>query len=151
MKNRSGLTLIEVMIAVMVFSFAITVFAALFPLSMRMRSKSANVSQATTIAQQKIEQIRALSYDNITFSGLRGANVVDASPTASPYSFTSVDNLAGKLPEPTGTVTVANAGSGANVSDLKRIDVTVTWGGIINNGNTVTVTTTISNKEVRTR
>jgi prepilin-type N-terminal cleavage/methylation domain-containing protein len=152
MKNRSGMTLIEVMIAVMVFSFAITVFASLYPLAMRMRSKSENVTRATAIAQQKIEQIRALPYTSLTFSALRAENVVDASPTSQPWSFTSVDSLSGKLPEASGTISISDAGSGANTSDLKRVDITVSWGGIVNNGhNTLTVSTTLSNKEVRSR
>jgi prepilin-type N-terminal cleavage/methylation domain-containing protein len=151
MKNRPGMSLIEVIIAVMVFSFAITVFAALYPLAARMRVKSEYVTQATTIAQRKVEQIRALPYTSLNFTSLRGANVIDASPTSSPYSFTSVDNIASKLPEATGTLTLANAGSGSNVSALKRIDVTVSWGGVVANGNTVTVSTTIANKEVRLR
>jgi prepilin-type N-terminal cleavage/methylation domain-containing protein len=151
MKNRSGMTLIEVMIAVMVFSFAITVFAALYPLSMRMRSKSENVSQATMIAQKKIEQLRALPYTSLTYTSLYGANIIDSSPNSSPYSFTSVDVLSNKLPEPTGTLTLSNAGSGGNAADLKEISVTVSWGGVVINGNSVTVTTQIANKEVRTR
>lgn len=151
MKNRSGMTLIEVMIAVMVFSFAITVFASLFPLAMRMRSKSENVSQATMIAQKKIEQIRALPYTSLTYTSLRGANVIDASPNTSPYSFTSMDNLASKLPEPTSSLTVSNVGTSPYTADLKQITVTVSWGGIITNGNSVTVTTQIANKEARVR
>jgi prepilin-type N-terminal cleavage/methylation domain-containing protein len=151
MKNRPGMTLIEVMIAVMVFSFAITVFASLFPLAMRMRSKSENVSQATMIAQKKIDQLRALPYTSLTYTSLQGANVIDASPNTSPYSFTSVDNLATKLPEPTSSLTVSNAGSGSHTADLKQISVTVSWGGIISNGNSVTMTTQIANKEARVR
>jgi prepilin-type N-terminal cleavage/methylation domain-containing protein len=151
MKNRPGLSLIEVMIAVMVFSFAITAFAALYPLAARQRVKSEYVTRAATIAQRKVEQIRALPYSSLNYTSLRGANVIDASPTASPYSFTTIDTLAGKLPQATGTVTLANAGSGSNTSDLKRIDVTVTWGGAVANGNTVTVSTTIANKEARLR
>jgi prepilin-type N-terminal cleavage/methylation domain-containing protein len=151
MKNRSGMSLVEVMIAVMLFSFAITVFASLFPMSMRMRAKSEAVSQATAFAQQKIEQIRTLPYTSLTYSALRGANVIDASPTSQPYAFTSVDNLASKLTTPTGTVTVTDAGSGAFTADLKRVDVTVTWGGIAGQNNTVTVSTLLSNKEVKVK
>ena len=146
MKNRSGLTLIEVMIAVMVFSFAITVFASLYPLAMRMRSKSENVSRATAIAQKKIEQLRALPYASLTYSGLLANSIVDSSPSASPYAFTSVDSLTSQLPEAAGTLTVSTP-----ATDLIRLDVTVTWGGLVTNGNTVTVSTMVANKEVKTR
>src|SRR5262249_5268262 len=128
MKNREGFSLIEVMIAVLVLSFTVALFGALYPMSMRLRSKSENVTQATMIAQQKIEQIRSIPYDSLTFSSLRSNNLVDASPTSAPYSFTTIDNLANKLPQPTGTVSISNAGTGTHTADLKLVTVTVSWG-----------------------
>jgi hypothetical protein len=62
-----------------------------------------------------------------------------------------VDNLASKLPEPTSSLSISNVGSGSYTADLKQISVTVSWGGVITNGNTVTVTTQIANKEARVR
>jgi type IV pilus assembly protein PilV len=146
MKNRSGFTLIEVMIAVLILSFAVAVFAPLYPLSMRMRSKAENVTRATTLAQQKIEQVRALPYSTVTYSGLRANSLIDASPNSSPYSFTTVDGLASKLPEGTGTLTLSTP-----ATDLMQVDVTVTWGGLVQNGNTVTMSTQITNKAVKSR
>ena len=146
MKNRSGLSLIEVMIAVMVLSFAVATFAPLYPISLRMRSKAENVTRATTLAQQKIEQVRAIPYSSLTYSGLQANSVIDASPNSSPYSFTTVDGVASKLPQATGTLTVSTP-----ATDLKQVDVTVTWGGLVQNGNTVTVSTLIANKVVKSR
>jgi Tfp pilus assembly protein PilV len=146
MKKRSGLSLIEVMIAVMLLSFTVTVFASLFPIAMRLRSKSENVTRATTLAQQKIEQLRSQPYANLNYTVLRAANIIDASPTTSPFSFTSVNSLTSSLPEGSGTLTITDA-----ATDLKRVDVTLTWGGLVANGNTVTMTTLIANKEVKTR
>ncbi len=146
MKNRPGLSLIEVMIAVLVLSFAVTVFASLYPLAMRLRSKSENTTRATTLCQQKIEQVRALPYTSLNYSGLQGGSVIDTSPNSSPYSFTSVDSLATKLPQGTGSIAISNPGSDP---DLTRIDVTVTWGGVVQGGNSVTMSTLIANKAVK--
>jgi prepilin-type N-terminal cleavage/methylation domain-containing protein len=146
MKNRPGLTLIEVMIAVLILSFAVAVFAPLYPISMRMRSKAENITRATTLAQQKIEQVRALPYTSLTYSLLQSNSVIDASPNSSPYSFTSVDGVASKLPQATGTLTVSTP-----ATDLKQVDVTVTWGGLVQNGNSVTASTLIANKAVKAR
>jgi prepilin-type N-terminal cleavage/methylation domain-containing protein len=146
MKNRSGMSLIEVMIAVMILSFAVAVFAPLYPISMRMRSKAENVTRATAMAQQKIEQIRAIPYTSLTYSGLRANSVIDASPTSSPYSFTTTDGLASKLPAGTGTLTVSTP-----ATDLTQVDVTVSWGGLVQNGNTVAFSTQIANKAVKAR
>jgi prepilin-type N-terminal cleavage/methylation domain-containing protein len=146
MKKRSGMSLIEVMIAVLILSFAVAVFAPLYPTSMRLRSKAENVTRATTLAQQKIEQIRALPYTSLTYSGLRANSVIDSSPATSPYSFTSVDGLASKLPEVTGTLSVSTP-----ATDLTQVDVTVSWGGLVQNGNTVALSTQIANKAVKAR
>jgi prepilin-type N-terminal cleavage/methylation domain-containing protein len=143
MKNRPGFSLIELMIAVLLFSFAVTAFASLFPVSMRMRSKSENVTRATTLAQQKIEQLRARTYADLNYTSLHGANLIDASPNTSPFAFTLVDGLASQLPEASGTLALTDA-----AADLKQVDVTVSWGGVVANGNSVTVSTLIANKEI---
>jgi prepilin-type N-terminal cleavage/methylation domain-containing protein len=146
MKNRPGLTLIEVMIAVLLLSFAVTVFASLYPLAMRLRSKSENTTRATTLCQQKIEQVRAFPYTSLKYSGLQGGGVIDASPASSPFSFTTIDGLATKLPQGTGSLTLSNPGSDP---DLTQITVTVTWGGLVQGGNSVTVSTLVANTAVK--
>ena len=146
MKKRSGFSLIEVMIAVMVLSFTVSVFGAMFTSGHRLRSKSENMTRATTLAQQKVEQVRALAYSSLDYAGLHTVNVIDSTATTSPYSFTTVDGLAGKLPQGAGTLTLTSV-----ATDLTRIDVTVTWAGLIQNGNTVTVTTLVANKAATTR
>ena len=146
MRNRSGLSLIECMIAVLLLSFAVTVFASLFPLAMRMRSKSENVTRATTMCQQVIEQVRALPYASLTYSGLHANTVIDASPTTAPFSITSVAGLASALPQGTGTLALSTPST-----DLRRVDVTINWGGLMQNGNSVTVSSLIANKVVKKR
>ncbi len=146
MKKRTGFSLIEAMIAVLVLSFTVTVFASLYPTAARLRSKSENVTQATMLAQKKIEQVRAIPYASLTYTGLQANSIIDASPNSSPYTFTTTDNLAIKLPAPSGTVSISTPST-----DLKRVDVTISWGGVIANGNSVTASTLIANKEVMTR
>jgi hypothetical protein len=36
-------------------------------------------------------------------------------------------------------------------TDLTQVDVTVSWGGLVQNGNTVTFSTQIANKAVKAR
>src|SRR5437870_2669406 len=99
MKNRSGLSLIECMIAVLVLSFAVTVFAALYPISMRVRSKSENVTRAATVCQQVIEQVRGIPYTSLNYAGLQANSIIDASPNTSPFSIATINSLASKLPQ----------------------------------------------------
>jgi hypothetical protein len=113
---------------------------------MQMRSKAENISRATTLAQLTIEQVRATPYTSLNYTALSGGGVIDASPGSSPFSFTTTDSLASKLPQGTGTLTLSNP-----ATDLTRVDVTITWGGLVTNGNTVTASTVIANKAVRRR
>jgi hypothetical protein len=96
------------------------------------------------LAQQKIEQIRALPYESVSYASLRDTGVVDASPTQAPFSFTQVDNLAAQLPQGSGTITISQP-----ATDLRRVDVTVSWGGTVQGNNQVTVSTLIANMENR--
>jgi Tfp pilus assembly protein PilV len=146
MKNRSGLSLIECMIAVLVLSFAVTVFAALYPISMRVRSKSENVTRATTLCQQVIEQVRAVPYGSLTYSALQASSLIDTSPSTSPFSITTVDGLASKLPQGTGTLAISTPST-----DLTRVDVTISWGGVVPQADSVTLSTLIANKAVKRR
>ena len=140
MKRRCGFSLIETMIAVLVLSFTVLVFGAVFPAASRMRWKGENVTRATTIAQQKLEQLRGQGYDGLTSSSLLAAGIVDASPTSSPYSITTASGLGTALPSGTGTLTITDAGT-----DLKQAQVDITWGGLITQGNSVTLIAYIAN------
>lgn len=88
MKQRPGFSVIEVLIAVMTLAFTATIFAALAPQAARMRHKSENVTRATLLARRKVEQIRALDYANLGYDAMSAANVIDPSPTTSPFQFT---------------------------------------------------------------
>jgi Tfp pilus assembly protein PilV len=132
------------MIAVLVLSFAVTVFAALYPISMRVRSKSENVTRATTLCQQVIEQVRGIPYTSLTYSGLQAHIIIDAAPTTSPFSITTIDGLASKLPQGTGTLALSTPST-----DLTRVDVTISWGGVVPQADSVTVSTVIANKAMK--
>ena len=134
------------MIAVLVLSFAVTVFAALYPISMRVRSKSENVTRATTLCQQVIEQVRAVPYTSLNYSALQGSSLIDASPSTSPFSITTIDGLASKLPQGTGTLALSTPST-----DLTRVDVTISWGGVVPQADSVTLSTLIANKVVKRR
>lgn len=149
MRKRSGFTLIEVMVAVLLFGLTVTAFGAIFPMSHQMRYKSENVTRATTLAQQKVEQLRALPYQYLEFDALRVANAIDdvadasSDPDVQKYVFTDVDRLPDKLHQGAGTLTITDL-----LPDLRRVDVTVTWSDRVAQGNSVTVTTYIANKEI---
>jgi hypothetical protein len=130
------------MIAVLALSFTVLVFGAVFPASSRMRSKAENVTRATTLAHQKLEQLRSVSYVDLTYSNLLAAGIIDASPTTSPYSITGVSGLATALPQGTGTLTLTD-----EATDLKRARVDINWSGIETHGTSVTLVTFVASRE----
>jgi Tfp pilus assembly protein PilV len=141
MKLRRGFSLIETMIAVFALSFTVLVFGAVFPTGSRLRQKGSDVTTATILAQQKLEQVRGISFNNLTYSNLLAAGFIDSGRTSSPYTITGVSGLASVLPSGTGTLAITDASA-----DLKQATVTITWGGVLNqnSSNTVTLVTYIA-------
>jgi prepilin-type N-terminal cleavage/methylation domain-containing protein len=143
MRRRAGFSLIETMIAVLVLSFIVLVFGAVFPTAASMRYKAENVTRATTLAHQTLEQLRGLGYANLGYSALAAASAIDASPSNGPYAITGVRGLATALPGGAGTLTITD-----EATDLKRARVDITWSGINSSGSTASFVTFIANKDV---
>jgi prepilin-type N-terminal cleavage/methylation domain-containing protein len=129
--NRSGLTLLEVVISLAIFTMLILVSAATIPVAARSSGMCGLHAQALSLAQHKIDQCRAVGYGRLTYAELKSAGVIDASPTISPFSFVTIDDMTystgnsdGFFRQPTGTITVADESTG-----LQRVTVTITWQG----------------------
>jgi prepilin-type N-terminal cleavage/methylation domain-containing protein len=121
---RRGFTLVEIVVAVFLLAMAVLMFGAFYPTAARTSRMSGNHSQAISEVQHKVDQLRAVGYGRLTYSELRAASIIDASPNASPFRFEAVDNVATLLPNPVGTITVASAGT-----DLSRVTVRISWSG----------------------
>jgi len=139
MKKRRGFSLIETMIAVLALSFIVLCFGAAFPTASRLRSKAEYITLATTLAQQKLEQIRSVKFADLTYSGLRTAAIIDVSPTSAPYSITTASGLASALPGGAGTVTITDEATG-----LKRARVDISWTDAVSTGNSVALVSFIA-------
>ena len=64
-KNKSGLSLIEIMVAFLIIAVAFTAIIAIFPRAANITRGSGNASLSSFLAQEKIEQINAIGYDDI--------------------------------------------------------------------------------------
>jgi prepilin-type N-terminal cleavage/methylation domain-containing protein len=142
MKKHPGFSLLEVMVAALILALTATAFAALYPQAHQLRSRAENMTRATMLAQHKIEQLRNLAFTDLNYEALRVANVIDASPTSSPYTFTEIDSLTNDLPQGSGTLTIVE-----QEENLVRVDVTVSWDGAVSSATSVTTSTYIANKE----
>jgi len=121
-RSRRGFSLIDSAIATMVMAAGVLVFAAFYPTAARCSKMSGSYSQAISEVQHKVDQLRAVGYGRLTYTDLKDAGVIDASPNASPYRFEAKDNLGAVLWSPVGTIAVTDVST-----DLRQVTVTLTW------------------------
>jgi prepilin-type N-terminal cleavage/methylation domain-containing protein len=108
--NDQGLTLLEILVAVTVLCVGLLAVAVMFPTSSGNMDYGGNISQATALAQEKIEEFR-----NTPFASITGGN-------DSPTGYTR-------------TWTVADAGSPP--FRLRTVTVTLSWTATRRPGNVV--------------
>lgn len=105
--SRSGFTIAEIIVTILVAGIIVAALSALFVGISRSQTQANYKESATRAAQRQIESLRNSNYGTLT----TGVNI----------DFT--DELSPKLPQgSTGTVVVSDA-----ADDLKRVDVTVTY------------------------
>jgi type II secretory pathway pseudopilin PulG len=140
-ERESGFTLVEAVIAMLVTVVGLVSIAGMFTLAMKTNASSRNMTTATTFAQDKIEQLGALSFqrlvdpskmkNNPNSHGADDAYIVgsleqDSLGSDGSFYYDKII-LAGRDDvEPEGTVTVV---SGNGSAETRRPD------GTISNGN----------------
>ncbi len=121
--KQKAFTLLEVMVALTLFSIAVLGILRLLPLSQRYIQQSGYATQASFLAQEEIEKIRSTDYASLT---------VGASPAYEPLAAVSTasgDPLA-KFSRTTVISYVDPASNyAASATDLgmKKVVVTVSW------------------------
>ncbi|MEN6519898.1 MAG: hypothetical protein ABFD46_01940 [Armatimonadota bacterium] len=144
MRGNRGVGLIDVMITAMLLGMAGIIFAATFPSGLSMLRQTQETKKAVELAQKKLEQIKALGYESLSYGNLRAANAIDEDQAASPYIFTQVDNLDSAIPSSVGKLDISNY-SESGISGVKKISVTINWrSGTINRS--ITLQTIIADK-----
>lgn len=129
-QDRSGLTLMEVMISLFVFSLLIVIFSSSLIVGKSAAKINGEYAQAISLAQHKIDQLRAIEWGRLTYSELQEGGFIDSLPTSSPYSFLNVDGVANYLPgasvgkPPTATLKIENHPTDTR---MKKITVIITW------------------------
>jgi len=103
LRGRRGFTLIEVMVALVMFTFGALGMAALTASIMRSNRGDTNRTRASASLRQKVEEFQSLDYAAIT-------------------SGSDADTLAGVVFDRTWTVTVDSP-----VAGLRHIDLIATW------------------------
>jgi len=143
LSSRRGFTLVEVLISMSVFVVLTIIFAASVPLAHRSAKLNGQYSQAISLCQHKIDQLRAVGYGRINYTELSDAGIIDDSPTSPPYRFTEVDNVDDYLPGPVTSLALQYA------TDKITATATISWrsGTQSSKRSTVTIAAIITNVE----
>lgn len=143
-RARRGFTLMEVMFAGVILLLMSFLFAAVFPTAVRGAQYSGNYTQAATLAQHKMDQLRTAGYSRLVddaqgtaLSKMSGLNIVDAQVAPNAYDFTTADGLVnsgavkGYFPSgSTGTVAITPyTANGTPPGTVLFVTVTVAWTG----------------------
>lgn len=119
-RRSGGFSLIEVLLTLLVLTFAALIFTATFPTCQISRTKAVHMSFATGLAQQTLEEKRAAGY----------SAVLPGDPTVS---------VPAELPGAVQTTTITQFGP-----NTRKVEVTVSWGGYRKVGGSLTLATLIS-------
>ena len=119
-----GFTLIEVLVALTVVVALTTIFTATVPAARKAASVNGQYSQAISLCQHKIDQMRAVGYGRINYDELEPL-YIDDSRTTPPYNFAEVDQVADYLHDPTATLDVDSIPGRPNEV---LVTATITWG-----------------------
>lgn len=144
-KPRRGTTLVEVMAAMMILALTVSAAGAMFPLGAFLRNRSGGNSRAAAIVQRKLEQVRKIPANSLTYAALETADIIDNDDTT-PAPFTTTDSLASELTSGTGTISLSGVGT-----DVVEVTVTVSWVNTRNGAHSLSATTRVVNKEVWVR
>ncbi len=68
-RKSSGFTLIEILIALVIFTISIVAFAGLTVTATRSGSYGGRMTEAVTLAQDKLEELKANSWEKIVSGG----------------------------------------------------------------------------------
>jgi len=134
--GNQGFTLVEVLISMMVLVALTLIFAASVPAGRKAAIVNGQYSQAISLCQHKIDQVRAVGYGRASFVELNDAGFIDGTPTTSPYSFELVDGVETFLPE--STATLATDYDPAYPNQI-TVTATITWKNITYQAKTSTI------------
>lgn len=143
MRSQRGIGMVDAMVALLLLAIAGVLFTVTFPPGFSAVRQARESERAVVITQQKLEQVRSLGYESLSYPNLRSGSVpvVDETPTEPPYSFTETNNLASFFSGAASTLDITDYSA-----HTKRVVATITWKSSSGVTHTVTTQTLITDK-----
>ena len=131
-RGSKGFTLIEVLVAAMILGIGLVGVSSMVYYGVLSHQKSAHYTIAGEKAMQEIERIRDAGYLGALVDAIRFP-----SPTYTIVNSTTAGFAVPELPSGQGTITIAedteaqaiNPATGQPYQNMKRVTVTIAWGG----------------------
>ena len=116
--RKSGFTFLELLIALSLFTVGMVTVLQIFPVNRRYLTQSGQITQASFLAQEQIEAVRALDYETLTSGTYEARHAIGAASSDPLNQF-----------ERQTTVTLIDGNRATTVTDvgLKKVDVIVYW------------------------
>jgi len=137
-KNNKGITLIEIIISVTILAVGILGLFQAFPRGISIQHSIELETIANHLAQEKIENIVAIAYENIDVGIIENQVALSEDPSNEFYKF-----------KRTTTVELVDGNLAPSLNDLglKKITTTVEWPKFLNNGtDSMSIITLISQR-----
>ncbi len=124
LSRYAAFSLLEVMVAIILVAMAGVMFTALIPTAAKTSKMVGNYSQACSIIQHKVDQLRAVGYGRLNYLELKNASIIDPEPSEHPFHFTQVDGLGELFVNPNGTINIEDWDA-----NTKKVTISLTWTG----------------------
>ena len=132
LKDESGYSLVEVMVAIMLLAIAIIPMVGMFDAGLRAATEGGNYDTARALANAKMEEVRALSYNNLVAKYPPGTYTVDTDPALKlakdTFRFPGLSFWTIRT-DYVNTSLGSDSGASPSSSNGMRIEVTVGWNG----------------------
>lgn len=153
LSRASGFTLIEVLVAITIITIGILGIAGLAGTAVRSSGFSQALTQATNLAQDRIEALQSIDYNNLESTDNAGRldlrrNCVQTSAAVNRPQWTcaaantvTYDSRTFSWSYVATLLDLDATGIANNGDGLTRLDVSITWTDVFGNPKTLTVTT----------